>query len=97
MAERRNVDEREQDHTSDGVIVRVPLRISLKDVIWILGMVTTVVLAWGMIGTRLSLLEQKDVYRDREIQRLEKRLDEVESHERSNLESQQRNLPPIRR
>ena len=44
---------------NDGVRVRVPASLSLRDVIYIIIAIVSITTAWGLYGTRLSVVEEK--------------------------------------
>lgn len=80
MPERRQPEHRDlgEAHDEEQVSVRVPIHLSLRDVILTVGTVVSIVAAWGIVGTRISLLEQRGTLLDKQIERLEKRIDDLE-------------------
>ena len=49
----------EQDNMDN---VNVPMTLTLRDVVFIIAAVASMVTAWGLFGTRLSVVEEKIIY-----------------------------------
>ncbi len=77
-------------------LIRVPASLSLKDVAFVVAAIVSIVVSWGMYGTRLSLVEQSvstlksdttriDTLRDK-VDALDKKIDSVASDLRHELD-----------
>lgn len=50
--------------------LRIPAVITLKDVITFVSIAVTISLAWGVFGTRLTVIENEVVYQAKELERI---------------------------
>lgn len=48
-----------QPENLDGESAKIPMTLTLRDVVFIVAAVVSMATAWGMFGTRLSVVEQK--------------------------------------
>lgn len=57
-------------------LVKIPAAvITLKDAITIVSIIVAMTLAWGVFGTRLTVVENELVYQMRNIEQLQKEID----------------------
>ncbi len=75
-----------------------PLTLDLKDVVWILTAVVSIVVAWGLYGSRITVLEVNQVTTNTQVKELrsdlEKQKDVNISQDKQLLELQLKNHIP---
>lgn len=64
--------------------VKVPVQFTVKEVLVVAGFLISVLTAWGAFQAKIAILDQAGVIRDRDIQRLELRVEKLEQ-ENDNL------------
>lgn len=52
----------EQDTVDTADNISVPMTLTLRDVVFIIAAVASMVTAWGLFGTRLSVVEEKIIF-----------------------------------
>jgi hypothetical protein len=60
---------------SRGLDTRVSTTINLKDVITFVSIAVSITLAWGVFGTRLTVLEKELVYQSKAVEQNQKQLE----------------------
>ena len=60
----------ESNNEPHGKIRVQPLTLTIKDVIWILTAVVSIVVAWGLYGSRISVLEVNQITANNELKEL---------------------------
>lgn len=70
MSEENNERETKGTH-EPSVSVRVPMTLSIRDIVVIITAIVSIVISWGVVSTRLSLLEQRvvDIYKEQVTRR----------------------------
>lgn len=64
--------EREDDDDEEGSFrVRLPDAISFRDILYIVGIIVTIAIAWFNFGTRVALIEQNATFQNKTLERLE--------------------------
>lgn len=66
----------------EGMNIRVPAVITIKDVVTFVSIAVTITLAWGVFGTRITLIEQELVYTREKITKLEKDIKELNDYDK---------------
>lgn len=80
-----------KNHSTDELPVRFPGSLSLKDLITLISVAVSLTIAWGVFGTRLTLIEsQMSLHQDADakveakVDAIEKRTNAVEQQLREN-------------
>lgn len=75
----------------DNTGIRIPAVITLKDVVTFVSIAVSISLAWGVFGTRLTVIEKELMYQSREMDSLrtnvaatKEKLDKLEARVRDN-------------
>lgn len=63
---------------TEGIKVRVPSNLSLRDVIMFITVAVSVTAAWGMIGTRLTIVEKELIHTSKSIEEVKQRLKDMD-------------------
>lgn len=58
---------------NEGIKVRVPSNLSLRDVIMFITVAVSVTAAWGMISTRMSIVEKELIHTSKTIEEVKQR------------------------
>lgn len=58
---------------TEGIKVRVPSNLSLRDVIMFITVAVSVTAAWGMISTRMSIVEKELIHTSKTIEEVKQR------------------------
>lgn len=69
---------------NDEIPVRFPGALSLKDLITMVSVAVSLTIAWGVFGTRLTLVEKDVTSIEATDARVEKKVDELESRTQRN-------------
>ena len=82
----------EKETKEPSVSVRVPMTLSIRDIVVIITAIVSIVISWGVVSTRLSLLEQRvvDIYKEQVSRRdtLDKFKEKDALHDQKILELQ---------
>jgi hypothetical protein len=97
-----DVSERDPQGDGDektGKINILPLTLTIKDAVWILTAVVSIVVAWGLYGSRITVLESNQLITNDNVKelkvQLEKQKDENIKQNQAILELQIKNhIPP---
>ncbi len=80
-----------ENHNTEELPVRFPGALSLKDLITLVSVAVSLTIAWGVFGTRLTLLEKQvtghevqDTKVERQVTELEQRTNKAEQRLREN-------------
>ena len=49
----------------EGINVKIPTYVTIRDVITFVSIAVSISLAWGVFGTRLTLIEKEQIYQDK--------------------------------
>lgn len=61
----------ENDDKNEKVRVKIqPLSLTINDLVWIITAVVSIVIAWGMYGNRITVLETNQLYTTSQIKEL---------------------------
>lgn len=99
-----------ENHNNDGLPARFPGALSLKDLITLVSVAVSLTIAWGVFGTRLSLIESQiavhevqDGKVEDKVKEIDQRVNKTEQRLRENeflvdqLYENSGKLPPKRR
>lgn len=80
-------DHKDDDQQLENTHIRIPTTVSLRDVIVVVLAVISIVTAWGVYGTRLSILEGKVVDINDGITELKQMIREVKQESKSSFDN----------
>lgn len=63
---------------TEGIKVRVPSNLSLRDVIMFITVAVSVTAAWGMISTRLTIVEKELIHASKSIEEVKQHMKDVD-------------------
>ena len=64
-----------ENKDKDEISVKVPTFIILKEVVTFVSLAVAITLAWGVFGTRLTVVEQELVYQAKAMEQQQKQID----------------------
>lgn len=67
-----------ENHNTDGLPARFPGALSLKDLITLVSVAVSLTIAWGVFGTRLSLIESRIGVNEVQASKVEARVNEID-------------------
>lgn len=82
-----------EEHTSpEGERIRVPMTLTLRDVLLIIAAVASIVTAWGIYGTRLTVVESKALSLSNTIDEIKQTIKEIKQEDKDEHASMQKEL-----